>query len=135
MRTIRLPPELEQGEGYGTVAWSVRAIWEMYAGWFHHESTTELYPTPARAVYPELVALAGGPDAIAAAAQTKAEAAPLEAIHLAEVALAAAPAHRGALSASRDAHRTLLAGASNFWEVRWLEHRIRQFERALDEAP
>ena len=135
MREIRLPPALEQGEGYGTVAWSVRAIWEMYAGWFHHQSTTELYAVPPSRIHPALVALAGGPDPIAAAAHARAAAAPLEAIHLAEVALAAAPAHRGALVASLAAHRTLLDGASNFWEVRWLEHRIRALAQAVDEAP
>ncbi len=128
MRDIRLPPELEQGEGYGTVAWSVRAIWEMYAGWFHHRSTTELYPVPPSTVSPELVALAGGPDAVAAAAHAKATSAPVEAIHLAEVALAAAPAHRGAIDASVAAHRTLLARTRNFWETRWLEHAIRALE-------
>lgn len=128
MREIRLPPDLEQGEGYGTVAWSVRAIWEMYAGWFHHHSTTELYPTPHWSVHPELVALAGGPDAIAAAARAKAETAPVEAIHLAEVALAATPSHRGAIDASLAAHRTLLAASVNFWETRWLEHAIRTLE-------
>lgn len=128
MRDIRLPPELEQGEGYGTVAWSVRAIWEMYAGWFHHRSTTELHPVPPWSVHPDLVALAGGPDAIAAAAQQKATSAPVEAIHLAEVALAVAPAHRGAIDASLAAHRTLLARTRNFWETRWLEHAIRALE-------
>jgi alkyl sulfatase BDS1-like metallo-beta-lactamase superfamily hydrolase len=128
MRDIRLPPELEQGEGYGTVAWSVRAIWEMYAGWFHHHSTAELYPVPPWAVHPDLVALAGGPDAIAAAAEARATTAPVEAIHLAEVALAAAPVHRGAIDASLAAHRTLLARTRNFWETRWLEHAIRTLE-------
>ena len=128
MREIRLPPDLEQGEGYGTVAWSVRAFWEMYAGWFHHHSTTELYAVPPWTVHPELVALAGGPDAIAAAARAKATSAPVEAIHLAEVALAAAPSHRGALDASLAAHRTLLAASTNFWETRWLEHAIRSLE-------
>ncbi|MEO8602242.1 MAG: MBL fold metallo-hydrolase [bacterium] len=134
MRDIRLPPELEQGEGYGAVAWSVRAIWEMYAGWFHHHSTTELYPVPYWSVHAELVALAGGPDAIAAAAQSKTASAPLEALHLAEVALAAAPQHRGALTAAVAAHRTLLERAGNFWEVRWLEHQIRRLEQRLGEA-
>jgi glyoxylase-like metal-dependent hydrolase (beta-lactamase superfamily II) len=128
MREIRLPDEAEQGEGYGRVAWSVRAIWEMYAGWFHHHSTTELYPTPYWSVHPELVALAGGPDAIAAAARAKAETAPVEAIHLTEVALAAAPSHAGAIDASVAAHRTLLARSTNFWETRWLEHAIRTLE-------
>ena len=28
-------------------SWNVRAIWETYAGWFHHRSTTELYEVPA----------------------------------------------------------------------------------------
>ncbi len=135
MRDIRLPPALEQGEGYGTVSWSVRAIWEMYGGWFHHVSTTELYPVPASAVHPDLVRLAGGPDPIAAAARAKAETAPVEAIHLAEVALAAAPSHPGALAASLAAHQGLLARATNFWEVRWLEHRIRELERARASAP
>ena len=36
MRDISLPPELEVGQGYGKVSWSVRAIWENYAGWFKH---------------------------------------------------------------------------------------------------
>ena len=128
MREIRLPPALEQGEGYGTVAWSVRAIWEMYAGWFHHHSTAELYAVPPWSVHPDLVALAGGPDAVAAAAQAKATSAPVEAIHLAEVALAAAPSHRGAIEASLAAHRALLAASTNFWETRWLEHAIRALE-------
>lgn len=49
MREIRLPTHLDVGEGYGTVAWNVRAIWENYAGWFHHRSTTELYAQIGRA--------------------------------------------------------------------------------------
>ncbi|MBK8289534.1 MAG: MBL fold metallo-hydrolase [Cellvibrionales bacterium] len=40
---IALPAECEVGQGYGKISWSIRAIWESYAGWFKHESTTELY--------------------------------------------------------------------------------------------
>ncbi len=43
MREIRLPENLELGEAYGRVDWSVRAIWETYAGWIHQHSTLELY--------------------------------------------------------------------------------------------
>ena len=131
MREIRLPPELQVGEGYGKVSWSARAIWETYQGWFHGRSTTELYPVPYWTVHPELVALAGGPDAVAAAAAAKVAHAPVEALHLAEAALAADPRHRGALEASLAAHRTLLEASENFWETRWLEDRIRTLERAL----
>ena len=59
MREISLPAQCEVGEGYGKVSWSVRAIWEHYAGWFHHESTTELYDVPRSAVDSDLVELAG----------------------------------------------------------------------------
>jgi alkyl sulfatase BDS1-like metallo-beta-lactamase superfamily hydrolase len=131
VRDLRLPPELAVGEGYGKVAWSARAIWEMYQGWFHGRSTTELYPVPYWSASPELVALAGGAGPVAEAAKKKAESAPVEALHLAEAALAAEPKHRGALEASLAAHRTLRAGATNFWEIRWLDKEIAKLEKAL----
>jgi alkyl sulfatase BDS1-like metallo-beta-lactamase superfamily hydrolase len=134
MREIRLPPELEVGEGYGKVAWSARAIWETYQGWFHGRSTTELYPVPYTRVHPELVALAGGPGPVAAAARRPVETAPVEALHLAEAALAADPRHREALEASLAAHLVLLGHSVNFWETRWLEHQIRTLERSLPEG-
>jgi len=134
IRELRLPPQLEVGEGYGKVPWSARAIWEQYQGWFHGRSTTELYDTPYWAVSPELVVLAGGPSAVAEAALKKAESAPLEALHLAEAALAADAKHAGALRASLAAHRTLLRGTTNFWETRWLEHQIAQLEAKLGGA-
>src|SRR5207248_3131991 len=34
MHEIALPEHLEVGEAYGRIDWSVRAIWETYAGWF-----------------------------------------------------------------------------------------------------
>ena len=46
MREIALPEHLELGEAYGRVDWSVRAIWETYAGWFHQHSTLDLYGAP-----------------------------------------------------------------------------------------
>ena len=59
MREIRLPERFDLGEGYGKTSWNVRAIWENYAGWFHHRSTTELYGVPASDVAPDVVAAAG----------------------------------------------------------------------------
>lgn len=131
MQELRLPAELAVGEGYGKVPWSARAIWEMYSGWFHARSTTELYPVPYWSVHPQLVRLAGGPDAVARVAMDRAESDPVEALHLAEAALAAAPGHAGAIAASLSAHRTLLTRSVNFWETRWLEHQIAKLEQAL----
>jgi alkyl sulfatase BDS1-like metallo-beta-lactamase superfamily hydrolase len=133
MRDVRLPPELEVGEGYGKVAWGVRAIWEGYAGWFHARSTAELYATPPAAVHPELVELAGGADRVAERARRRAAAGELAlAIQLAEVALSAEPAHRGALEASLAAHRGLLGRSANFWETSWLRRRVGELEAALE---
>ena len=55
MREVTIPEHLDVGEGYGRTTWNVRAIWEMYAGWFHHRSTTELYPVAPTAVFADLV--------------------------------------------------------------------------------
>jgi alkyl sulfatase BDS1-like metallo-beta-lactamase superfamily hydrolase len=99
----------------------VRAIWENYAGWFHHRSTTELYAVPTASVHPDLVALAGGADAVAKRARERLDAgAPVEAIHLAEVALAGEPLHRGALETSLAAHQKLESESVNFWLTSWL---------------
>ncbi len=133
MKEIKLPPELEVGEGYGKIPWSIRAIWENYVGWFHHHSTTELYPVPPWSVHSDLCELAGGPDVLAEAAQKKLAAGhPVEAIHLAEVAQAADPVHAGAAKASLQAHRTLLEGTTNFWETRWLEKEIQKLQKIAD---
>jgi glyoxylase-like metal-dependent hydrolase (beta-lactamase superfamily II) len=133
MREIGLPPELEVGEGYGKVSWSVRAIWETYAGWFHHRSTTELYPVPHWSVHPDLVELAGGPGAVAERARKKLDAdLPLEAIHLAEVALSTDPAHVGALAVSLEAHAVLEAASVNFWETSWLRREIKTMRGILE---
>lgn len=142
MREVRLPEDLAVGEGYGKVSWGVRSIWEGYAGWFHARSTTELYATPPDAVWPEVVALAGGPDAIAAAAAAKVDAGDaLTGIQLAEVALAAAPDHPGALAAFVAGHEHLLAEheqepeeTRNFWLVGWLRHQIEAGRARLEAA-
>ena len=42
MASIRVPAALDLGEAYGRVDWSVRAIWETYAGWYHQHSTLDL---------------------------------------------------------------------------------------------
>lgn len=127
MREVTLPPELALSEEYGRVAWGVRAIYELHTGWFRYESSTELFEVPARAVYPELARLAGGAAAVAASANARVEAGDaLEALHLAEVALAEDPGSRPALQAQLDALEILArrdAGA-NFQVAGWLRHRI-----------
>ena len=133
MQEIELPPEFEVGEGYGKVSWCVRAIWENYLGWFHHQSTTELYGVPAKSISRDLVELAGGADAIAKRAREKlAGGGPVEAIHLTEIALEADPKCREALEVSIAAHRELDEESLNFWLSSWLRNRIQKLTQALE---
>ena len=124
MREIRLPPELDVGEGYGKVSWDVRAIWENYSGWFHHRSTTELYDVGPEAVSADLVDLAGADRIVARAREHVAAGRSVHAIHLAEAVFHAQPDHVGARAVLKTAHEALLAASANFWETAWLIKKI-----------
>jgi alkyl sulfatase BDS1-like metallo-beta-lactamase superfamily hydrolase len=127
MREITLPAHLEVGQGYGTVAWDVRAIWENYSGWFHHRSTTELYPVDPRDISADLVELAGA-DALVARAQTHLDAdRPVLAIHLAEKVTDTDSGHPGARRVLQKAHERLLNDSNNFWETAWLRKQIASY--------
>src|SRR5262249_26484328 len=133
MMDIALPPDLVLGQAYGRVDWSVRAIWETYAGWFHQHSTLDLYGARPEHGAAELVALGGGPDAVAARSSALARTDALTAVRLAELVLTMDAAHRAALDAYRAAHEQLLEehGRANFWLVRWLEGEIRSATNRL----
>jgi len=137
MRDIRVPEHLDLGEAYGRVDWSVRAIWETYAGWFHQHSTLDLYSAAPEHGAREIVALAGGTEAVAARAAAIAATDPLTAVRLCELVLDVDPAHTAALDAYRRAHEQLLAehGRANFWLTRWLEGEIRRGARTCSRTP
>jgi alkyl sulfatase BDS1-like metallo-beta-lactamase superfamily hydrolase len=121
MREITLPVEAEVGQGYGKVTWDVRTVWENYSGWFHHRSTTELYPVGFEAVSAEVVELAGADALVDRARAHLAAGRPLHAIHLAELV---SSDHPGARAVLREAHECLLADSTNFWERAWLSEQI-----------
>jgi glyoxylase-like metal-dependent hydrolase (beta-lactamase superfamily II) len=135
MREVTLPEELKLSQGYGKVDWSVRGLWETYTGWFDFESTTGLYPVPAREVYGDLVRVAGGPVLEAAQARL-ASGEPVHALHLIEVAEAAAakpalllPLKLRALEALRE---RAVSTHNSFFEVSWLNARIAEVRAQLD---
>jgi alkyl sulfatase BDS1-like metallo-beta-lactamase superfamily hydrolase len=124
MHEIRTPAHLDVGEGYGKTSWNVRAIWENYAGWFHHRSTTELYDVPPSAVAVDLVGAAGANALVDAAQARLAAGEPVAALHLTDIVLAVEPDHAGARKVATDASRSLLEASSNFWERAWLTRAI-----------
>ena len=129
MGEIRLPDEFDLGEGYGKTSWNVRAIWENYAGWFHHRSTTELYDMPASAVAPDLVAAAGSGVLVTAARARLDAGDPVAALHLTDIVLVVDPSDTEARAVAVDATRSLLDASSNFWERAWLTRSIDRLER------
>lgn len=124
MREVVLPPELDVGEGYGMVRWNVRAIWENYAGWFHHRSTTELYPVPPGSISADLVELAGAGNVVARARRSLSDGDPLRAIALAELVRGVQPHNAAATQVLITAHEQLLKASTNFWEAAWLRKQI-----------
>jgi alkyl sulfatase BDS1-like metallo-beta-lactamase superfamily hydrolase len=128
MREVRVPEDLDLGEGYGKTSWNVRAIWETYAGWFHHRSTTELYAVPQSAIATDVVTLAGA-DALTEAARNRLAAdEPVAALHLTDLVLSADPDHGLAREVAAAASRALLADSGNFWERAWLSRSLGRLE-------
>jgi len=134
MREIKLPAHLEPAPGRGPVQWYVRAVWEEYSGWFMHQSTTELYGVPQRAVWADLARLAGGPDALAEQAYARlVEKKPLEALHFTDIAVGVDPKHRRAREAQITALEMLIDdGQGKAFDLQgWLENEIKLAKAAL----
>lgn len=99
MQEIKLPASFDLTEAFGKVSWSVRGIYDGYAGWFD-TNPASLYSIPASSVYPDLVKLAGGPEPLVQLALEKVkDGKPVEALHLTDVVLAYDPKNASALNA------------------------------------
>ncbi|MFK8018604.1 MAG: alkyl sulfatase dimerization domain-containing protein [Pseudomonadales bacterium] len=131
---IQLPAELEVGQGYGKVSWNIRAIWENYAGWFKHQSTTELYSVPATAIDKDLLDLAGADALVARAAEKQSSGQPEQALHLLNIVLGAEPSHAAATSLCISVHEDLLSQSENFWLSGWLENQIKLLKGGVTDS-
>ena len=124
MREIKLPADLDVGEGYGKLTWSIRGIYEGYAGWFDMNPAS-MYEVPQSSVYSEIASLAGGADALAKAAVARIDAGkPVEALHLTTIALTAEPGNAMAVAARLKALEYLLSHSQNTNERGWLTYSI-----------
>jgi alkyl sulfatase BDS1-like metallo-beta-lactamase superfamily hydrolase len=130
MREVKVPAQLDVGEGYGKTSWNVRAIWEMYTGWFRHRSTTELYGVAPDSVAADVVNAAGAEALVEVARGHVDDGRAVQAIHLTDLVLTAQPAHAAARAVAADAHEALLADTENFWEKAWLTKSIDELRTA-----
>ena len=131
MREIKLPPSVDLSESFGKVSWSVRGIYDGYAGWFDMNPST-MYELPPSAVYPDLVKLAGGPEPVVRLALDKLEAGkPVEALYLRDVVLAYDGNNRTALEARLKALDYLREHSENYIETGYLEYGIKTTKAKL----
>jgi alkyl sulfatase BDS1-like metallo-beta-lactamase superfamily hydrolase len=126
MREVVLPPDLQVGEGYGMVRWNIRAIWENYAGWFHHQSTAELYAESPGCTESDLLEIAGTTAILERARLLLNTGEPVRAIRLADMVNHADADNVEATQVLITAHEKLLQDSSNFWEAAWLRKRIEE---------
>ncbi len=124
MQEIKLPASFNLAESFGKVSWSVRGIYDGYAGWFDMNPVT-MYDLPASSVYPDLVKLAGGPEPLVKLALEKLkDGKAVEALHLTDVVLTYDQKNAGALDARLQALNYLENKCQNFIEEGWLQYGI-----------
>lgn len=131
MQEIKLPASYNLSESFGKVSWSVRGIYDGYAGWFDTNPTT-MYESPASSVYADLVKLAGGPEPLVRLALEKLQAGnPVAALHLTDIVLASDEKNAPALDARLKALQVLRDRTENYIEAGWLEYGIRKAKEKL----
>jgi alkyl sulfatase BDS1-like metallo-beta-lactamase superfamily hydrolase len=131
MQEIHLPQELDIGESYGKISWSVRGIYEGYAGYFDL-NPAEMYETPASGIYGDLVKLAGGPEVVVKLAELRlSEGKPAEALRLTDAALAADPSNHAALETKLKTLAQLVRECKNSNERGWLDYSIAETRKKL----
>jgi alkyl sulfatase BDS1-like metallo-beta-lactamase superfamily hydrolase len=133
MQEIKLPASYNLNEVFGKVSWSVRGIYDGYAGWYDLNPST-MYELPPSSVYPDLVKLAGADAVVQLAVEKVAAGKPVEALHLTDVVLAADPKNSGALNARIKALEVLRDRSENFVETGWLEYGIDKAKGQLAHA-
>jgi len=135
MQEIKLPAKYDLTEIFGKVSWSVRGIYDGYAG-FYDGNPSSMYEIPSSSVYPDLVKLSGGPEPLARLALDKIDAGkPVEALHLTDVILAYDQKSVPALNARIKAMEYLRAHTENRIESGWLDYGIRLAKEKLAAAP
>jgi alkyl sulfatase BDS1-like metallo-beta-lactamase superfamily hydrolase len=126
MREIHLPENLQVGEGYGKLTWSIRGIYEGYAGWFDMNPAS-MYETPPSSPYADLVKLAGGPEAVVRVAGERLAAGQgVEALRLTDAALAFDASNRPALELRLKILEDLKLRSRNSNEIGWLDSSINE---------
>lgn len=126
MREINLPPEYSYiDQSYGTVKWSVRGIYEGYAGWFD-EKPSSMYDQPIESIGGDLIGLAGEKASLDLARSYIEKEDYIRGLHLVELIIAEWPGLEEALSLKRTILTGLKSKSTNYIERIWLNYGLSQ---------
>jgi len=114
-------------------------MWEYYMGWFHFDSTTELYAVPARDIYAEVASMVGSESLLASTVNHLQQQQPEKALHFLEIILAEYPTNQAALETRLSTLQFMLERAKadnggNNYEKDYLHSRIAISLQALGDA-
>lgn len=124
LREIRLPAEYSFiNQAYGTVQWSVRGIYEGYAGWFD-ENPASMYDTPFSSVSDDIVNLTGITPLLTLAREYLGSGDYVKGLHLTDMVLIARPGTTEALELRREILKALKGRCTNYIENIWLNYGI-----------
>ena len=126
MQEIKLPEELEIQPYFGKVSWTVRGIYNEYAGWFDEDPAT-MYTLPESSIYSDILELAGGPDNILKRAEVHLKKKEfIKVLHLTKIILTADQNNRKANEIRLEALKSLKKSTYNYIERIWLDYGIRK---------
>ncbi len=132
MQEIKLPPELDVGEGYGKISWSVRGIYDGYAGWFGGDPA-DMFPKGRESISGNLVKLAGGPKKIADEAMALlGQGKTIEALQMTSVGMEGAPGDKDVARARLAVLTQMAAKSDNRNEQGWLNQGLAEAKKALE---
>ena len=131
MQEIKIPDKYNIAPYFGKVEWTVRGIYHESIGWFD-ENPSSMYNLPPTEIYPDLVKLAGGADAVVKIAEEYlANNENVKILHLTDAALAAEPDNKNVLEVRLKALQSLRKNTYNYIEKIWLDYGIRRANEKL----
>lgn len=126
MNEIKLPPEYDFiDQTYGTVKWSVRGIYEGYAGWFD-EKPSSMYELPLSSIGGDMISLAGVGNAVELARSYLEKKDYIRGLHLTGMILAAEPGLAEAVDIEKAILKCLKSNSVNYIETIWLNYWLSQ---------
>jgi len=132
MQEIKLPKELDVGEGYGKISWSVRGIYDGYAGWFNGDPA-DMFPKGRESVSASVVKLAGGPKKIAdEAMRLLGEGKQVVALQMTSIGVEGAPGDKDVLRARVAVLEALSKASTNRNEQGWLNEGLAKAKAGLN---